>query len=254
MSTPLCPVCFLFSWLFCSAGILVTFSSRPLCFLFCWLCCGAGILVTFGSRPLRFVLLVVLWCLHFGHLRQPPTSLAVLLVVLWCWHFGHLRQPPTSLSVLLVVLWCWHFGHLRQQPTSLSVLLVVLWCWHFGHLRQLPTSLSVLLIVLSCWHFGHLWQLPSLLSVLLVVVEGGIGARGEVGRLWRVLWTPLPGGLFCRPCWGGGPGVSLVFSVFFSSWCLGRAVFCDCGTPWTFLLPYILLFVASWFILRGDLF
>ena len=26
------------------------------------------------------------------------------------------------------------------------------------------------------------------------------------------------------------------FSVFSSSWCLGRAAVCDCGTPWTFLL------------------
>ena len=33
---------------------------------------------------------------------------------------------------------------------------------------------------------------------------------------------------------------------------LGRAAVCDCGTPWTFLLPF-LLFVALWFILRGDL-
>ena len=23
-----------------------------------------------------------------------------------------------------------------------------------------------------------------------------------------------------------------------SSWCLGRAAVCDCGTPWTFLLPF----------------
>ena len=49
---------------------------------------------------------------------------------------------------------------------------------------------------------------------------------------------------------------------------LGRAAVCDCGTPWTFLLPFfyctdrskavvpvlVLLFVALWFILRGDLF
>ena len=27
-------------------------------------------------------------------------------------------------------------------------------------------------------------------------------------------------------------------SVFSSSWCLGRAAVCDCGTPWTFLLPF----------------
>ena len=23
-----------------------------------------------------------------------------------------------------------------------------------------------------------------------------------------------------------------------SSWCLGRVAVCDCGTPWTFLLPF----------------
>ena len=27
-------------------------------------------------------------------------------------------------------------------------------------------------------------------------------------------------------------------SVSFSSWCLGRAAVCDCGTPWTFLFPF----------------
>ena len=27
----------------------------------------------------------------------------------------------------------------------------------------------------------------------------------------------------------------LVLSVSSSSWCLGRAAVCDCGTPWTFL-------------------
>ena len=27
-------------------------------------------------------------------------------------------------------------------------------------------------------------------------------------------------------------------SVSSSSWCLGRAAVCDCGTPWTFLLPF----------------
>ena len=28
-------------------------------------------------------------------------------------------------------------------------------------------------------------------------------------------------------------------SVSSSSWCLGRAAVCDCGTPWTFLLPFL---------------
>ena len=31
----------------------------------------------------------------------------------------------------------------------------------------------------------------------------------------------------------------LVLSVSSSSWCLGRAAVCDCGTPWTCLLPFI---------------
>ena len=29
-------------------------------------------------------------------------------------------------------------------------------------------------------------------------------------------------------------------SVSSSSWGLGRATVCDCGTPWTFLLPFFL--------------
>ena len=28
-------------------------------------------------------------------------------------------------------------------------------------------------------------------------------------------------------------------SVSSSSWCLGRAAVCDCGTPWTFLLSFV---------------
>ena len=32
---------------------------------------------------------------------------------------------------------------------------------------------------------------------------------------------------------------SLFLSVFSSSWCLGRAAVCDCGTPLTFLLPFV---------------
>ena len=37
---------------------------------------------------------------------------------------------------------------------------------------------------------------------------------------------------------------ALVFflSVSSSFWCLGRAATCDCGTPWTFLLPFYTLF------------
>ena len=30
----------------------------------------------------------------------------------------------------------------------------------------------------------------------------------------------------------------LDLSISSSSWCLGNAAVCDCGTPWTFLLPF----------------
>ena len=35
----------------------------------------------------------------------------------------------------------------------------------------------------------------------------------------------------------------LILSVSSSSWCLGRAAVCDCGTPLTFLLPFLVLFI-----------
>ena len=36
----------------------------------------------------------------------------------------------------------------------------------------------------------------------------------------------------------------LVLSVSSSSWCLRRAAACDCGTPWTFLLPFFVIKIA----------
>ena len=38
--------------------------------------------------------------------------------------------------------------------------------------------------------------------------------------------------------------VCLDLSVSSSSWCLGRAAVCDCGTPWTFLLPFFFTLIA----------
>ena len=35
------------------------------------------------------------------------------------------------------------------------------------------------------------------------------------------------------------------FVGFLFSWGLGRAAVCDCGTPWTFLLPFFKIIVAS---------
>ena len=42
----------------------------------------------------------------------------------------------------------------------------------------------------------------------------------------------------------------LYLSVSSSSWCLRRAVVCDCGTPWTFLLHCFFFFFFFFFFLR----
>ena len=42
--------------------------------------------------------------------------------------------------------------------------------------------------------------------------------------------------------------VLVLICRFLSSWCLGRDAVCDCGTPWTFLLPFFLS--AIFFIIR----
>ena len=41
----------------------------------------------------------------------------------------------------------------------------------------------------------------------------------------------------------------LVLSVSSSSWCLGRAVVCDSGTPWAFLLPFVFIFCHYFFLI-----
>ena len=112
------------------------------------------------------------------------------------------------------------------------------------------------------------------LTYLLLIPEG----VGEGANLFVALWFILRGGLFCvLPC-------VVLFFVFFGLLalrlprlgcflfllvCLGRAAVCDCGTPWTFLLlvfvystdlskavtpVLVLLFIALWFTVRGDLF
>ena len=41
----------------------------------------------------------------------------------------------------------------------------------------------------------------------------------------------------------------LVVSVSSSTWCLRRAAVCDCGTPWTFLLPPFFINTANMLII-----
>ena len=102
--------------------------------------------------------------------------------------------------------------------------------------------------------------------------------------LFVALWFILRGDLvYVLPCvilflyfpsfwrcgcltWGGGVEVGgwswcfscicsicacLGLSVSSSSWCLGRAAVCDCGTPWTFLLPFF--FVIFCFLSQAVL-
>ena len=43
-------------------------------------------------------------------------------------------------------------------------------------------------------------------------IKSSIGTQGEVGWLWGCFEPP--GGLLCRPFWGGGPGVGLALCCF----------------------------------------
>ena len=45
----------------------------------------------------------------------------------------------------------------------------------------------------------------------------------------------------------------MVLSVSSSSWCLGRTVACDSGTPWSFLLPLIFHFIITGASSSGNL-
>ena len=63
-------------------------------------------------------------------------------------------------------------------------------------------------------------------SVLLVLQLPRLGKR-------ELILVPFVRLYVCSVC------ACLDLSVSSSSWGLGRAAFCDCGTPWTFLLPFL---------------
>ena len=46
----------------------------------------------------------------------------------------------------------------------------------------------------------------------------------------------------CGISWISSFYADFVFNEDSSSWCLGRAADCDCGTPWTFLLPFLVIY------------
>ena len=96
----------------------------------------------------------------------------------------------------------------------LVLLLVALWFILRGDL----------LYVFSCVIL-FLW-----FSVLLVLRLPRLGKRELILVLFYV----------CSVC------ACLDLSVSSSSWGLGRAAVCDCGTPWTFLLLFLCL--SSWMV------
>ena len=71
-------------------------------------------------------------------------------------------------------------------------------------------------------------------SVFLVLRLPRLGKRELILVLFVCLF-----GLWC-----------LDLSVSSSSWGLGRAAVCYCGTPWTFLLPFLVCALILW---RSDL-
>ena len=77
---------------------------------------------------------------------------------------------------------------------------------------------------------GDLYVFPCVIlflcfSVLLVLRLPRLGKRELILECFSYV---------CSVC------ACLDLSVSSSSWCLGRAAVCDCGTPWTFLLPFFL--------------
>ena len=92
-----------------------------------------------------------------------------------------------------------------------------------SHDAQISRASCVKLGVAWCYFFCGVF---SPLSI-------AISSLGEERELILMLFVRM----FVCSC--------LVLSVFSSSCCLGRAVACDCGTPLTFLLAFLLIVVAD---------
>ena len=89
-----------------------------------------------------------------------------------------------------------------------------------------------------CWSY-FVWLRG--LNYVAFHVESCLALSSRIFSALLALWSPRLGKrelvyvfnvhLFCT---------SYFLSFFSSSWCQGLAVSCDCGTPWTFLLPVLL--------------
>ena len=115
---------------------------------------------------------------------------------------------------------------LTPAPTPLPVV------YSTDRSKAVVPALILLFVDLRFILWGDLFYvLPCVIlflcfSVLLTLRLPRLGKRGLILVLL----------VLCLIC------VCLVVSVSSSSWCLGRAAVCDCGSPWTFLLPFSGLF------------
>ena len=96
---------------------------------------------------------------------------------------------------------------------------------------------SMTVVPVLVFHFGALWFIlrGDLLYVLPCAILFLCFLVFLAFRLPRLGKRELILLLFVR----SSICACLDLSVSSSSWCLGRAAVCDCGTPWTFLLPFL---------------
>ena len=114
---------------------------------------------------------------------------------------------------------------LASRKSALNPLVV------YSTDRSKAVVLVLVLLFVALWFITRgdlLYVFPCVIlflcfSVLLVLRLPRLGKRELILVLFVV----------CSVC------VCLDLSVSSSSWGLGRAVICDCGTPWTFLLPIL---------------
>ena len=117
------------------------------------------------------------------------------------------------------------FGLARRSGPGVSLLC----CFVVYSTRRFVVFLSVCHLVLV--FFGPF----GIAIASLGEGGGGTGEGGWGGGGWSWCFSYV-----CSVC------ACLDLSVSSSSWGLGRAAVCDCGTPWTFLLPFlVLIFINS---------
>ena len=113
-------------------------------------------------------------------------------------------------------------GRSRAVVPVLVLLFVALWFFVRGDLL----CVFPCVVLFLCFSVLSVLRLPRL---CVCVCVGGVAWGGGRGRgSWSWCFSCV-----CSVC------ACLDLSVSSSSWGLERATVCDCGTPWTFLLPFL---------------